>query len=292
VGVVVRQRRRVLWATVGAAAVLAATTSAAKAAVTVGFTDYFGPPPPALCINPSPQDLVQATGPAAGGYTVPVVPGQSLVVSSWSHHAAVGSVPIGFKVYRPVSGLTYRVVGHDGPRALTSGVVNTFSGLHLPVLPGDIIGLHTAGADTACHFNVPGQSYLLRSGDLADGQEGAFSQNLGEQLNVSALISPDDRITLGRVKRNKKRGTAKVTLNIPNPGSVFISSKQVRVLGGPRNRQVNAGGLTFVVGAAPIAKTKLLARGKLRVEIVISYVPAGGAGVTHKFTVKLRKRLR
>jgi hypothetical protein len=292
VGVVVRQRRRVLYAVVGAAALLAATASPAKAVVTLGYIDHFGPPPPALCINPDPTDLVQATGPAAPSYTVPAAPGQSLVVTSWSHHAAPGSAPVEFKVYRLVSGPTYRVVGHDGPRPLASGAVNTFSGLHIPVLPGDVIGLHTGAAPTACHFNAPGQSYLFRTGDLADGQQGDFQPNTGEQLNVSALIAPDDRITLRGVKRNKKRGTAKITFDVPNPGVLHLTGKQVRVLGGPRSRQVNVGPVSFDVGPAPIAKTKLLAKGKLRVEVVISYIPTGGVGgVTQKFKVKLRKRL-
>jgi hypothetical protein len=290
VGVVVRQRRRVLCATVGVGALLAATASPAKAALTLGYIDQFSPPPPALCINPDPIDLVQATGPAAPSYTVPAAPGQSLVVTSWSHHAAPGSAPVGFKIYRPVSGATYRVVGHDGPRPLSSGAVNTFSGLHIPVLPGDVIGLHTGAAPTACHFNTPGQSYLFRTGDLADGQEGVFGQNTGEQLNVSALVAPDNRLTVARVKRNRKRGTARITLQLPNPGVLHLSGKSAAIRGA-RHLQVSTGALSFVVGTVGFAREKLLARGKVRVEVQTVYAPTGGDGITQKLMVKLRKRL-
>jgi hypothetical protein len=282
--------RRALIAAGAVAALIAATSSTAKAALSLGFIDQFGPPPPALCINPTPQDLVQATGPAAPSYTVPAAPGQSLVVTSWSHNAAAGSAPIGFKVYRPVSGNTYRVVGHDGPRPLTSGI-NTFSGLHIPVLPGDVIGLHTAGASTACHFNAPGQSYLFRTGDLADGQEGAFGQNTGEQLNVSALVEPDNRLSVQEIRRNKKRGTARITLDTPNPGVIHLGGKGAAIRG-TRSRPVESGPFSFVLGALGFAREKLLARGKVRVIAQISYIPTGGAGSFLPVKLTLRKRLR
>jgi hypothetical protein len=286
-----RHGRRAFLAVAATAALLATPAATAKAAVTLGFIDQLGPAPPALCINPDPIDLVEASGPAAPSFTVPAIAGQSLVIASWSHHASAASAPLEFKVYRPVGGSTYRVVAHDGPRPLSSGTVNTFSGLHIPVLPGDVIGLHTGAAPTACHFNQPGESYLYRSGDLADGQQGDFLLNNGELLNVSALVAADNRYGVSQVKRNKKRGTARVTLDLPNPGSLFLSGKQIRVLGGPRNLQVNAGPVSFVVGAAPIAKTKLLAKGKLRVEVQVVYAPTGGDGTTQKLIVKLRKRL-
>jgi hypothetical protein len=285
-----RHGRRALLATVAAAALLGASPAPAGAAVSVGFVNFSGPPPPALCINPDPIDLVQASGPAAPSYTVPVIPGQASVISSWSHHAATGSAPLAFKVYRPLGGSTYQVVAHDGPRPLTSGAVNTFSGLHIPVQPGDVIGLHTGAASTACHFNAPGESYLYRSGDLPDGQQGSFLLNDGEYLNVSALVEPDNRITVSGIKRKKRRGTARVTLSIPNPGELHLLGKSVRIRGA-HNLQVGPGSLSFVIGTLGFAKEKLLARGKVRVEVQIVYAPTGGTGVTQKLPVKLRKQL-
>ncbi len=270
---------------------MAAPVSRATAALEIGFTDQFGPAPPALCINPDPIDLVQAIGPPAAFYTVPPAPGQSLLITSWSHHAAAGSAPIEFKVYRPVGGATYSVVGHDGPRPLNSGVLNTFSGLHIPVLPGDVIGLHTAAASTACHFNAPGQSYLFRTGDLADGQQGVFQPNNGEQLNVSALVVPDNRLTVRGVKRNKKRGSARITLGIPNPGELHLAGAGVKIRGA-RHRSVQAGNLSLLVRAFGRARDKLLDRGKVRVVAQISYVVAGAPGSFLPVKLTLRRRLR
>ena len=286
-----KRPHRAFLATSATVALLAAPVSQAKAALEIGFTDQFGPAPPALCINPDPIDLVQAIGPPAASYTVPAGLGQSLVIASWTHHAAAGSAPIEFKVYRPVSGATFRVVGHDGPRPLNSGAVNTFSGLHIPVSPGDVIGLHTSAAPTACHFNAPGQSYLFRGGDLADGQEGAFGPNTGEQLNVSALVAPDNKLTVTAIKQRKRKGTARITIDIPNPGVLHLLGKSVRIRG-MRDLQVSAGPLSFVVGTLGFAKEKLLERGKVKVEVQMVYAPTGGVGVTQKLKVKLRKQLR
>jgi hypothetical protein len=285
-----KRSHRALVATLATAALLAVPVSQAKAALEIGYTDQFGPAPPALCINPDPIDLVQAIGPPAASYTVPAGLGESLVITSWTHHAAAGSAPIEFKVYRPVGGATYMVAGHDGPRPLNSGAVNTFSGLHIPVLPGDVIGLHTGAAPTACHFNAPGQSYLFRSGDLADGQQGVFQPNNGEQLNVSALVAPDNRLTVTGIKRKKRRGTARVTIDVPNPGVLHLLGKSVRIRG-KRDLQVSAGPLSFVVGTLGFAKEKLLDRGKVKVEVQMVYAPTGGVGVTQKLKVKLLKQL-
>ena len=276
-------------ATAVAVAALAASASPANAVVSVGYIDQSGPAPPALCINPDPIDLVQAIGPPAAFYTVPPAPGQSLLITSWSHHAAAGSAPIEFKVYRPMGGATYRVVGHDGPRPLSSGTVNTFSGLHIPVLPGDVIGLHTGAAPTACHFNVPGQSYLYRSGDLADGQQGDFQPNTGEQLNVSALVEPDNRLTVRGVRHNRKRGSARITLGIPNPGELHLAGG-VKIRGA-RHRSVQAGNLSLLVRAFGRAREKLLETGKVRVVAQISYVVAGAPGSFLPVKLTLRRRL-
>jgi hypothetical protein len=153
-----------------------------------------------------------------------------------------------FKVFRGTGPNTYRVVGHDGPRNLSSGVVNTFSGLRIPVRPYDVIGLHTTGASSACLFNAPGDRNFFWSGDLADGQEGVFTENLGERVNVTAVVEPDNRFTFGKVKLNEEKGTARLTLSVPNPGEltgtgsgVAVVSKSVPVAG-PVNLKIRTKG--------------------------------------------------
>jgi hypothetical protein len=118
---------------------------------------------------------MQPTVTSGNGYVVPK-PG---AVISWSTNAAAGSGQmLELKMFRQVSGATYSVVGHDGPRALTGGVENTFSA-HIPVQAGDVLGLNSANAGSvpnACLFSALSDSYLGRNLDLADGASGFFGR--------------------------------------------------------------------------------------------------------------------
>jgi hypothetical protein len=275
-----------------AALSLTAGASPAGAVVTIGQLAP-GSPPPAICINPTPQDLLQSPVTSGNSYAVPLLGVPSLIVTSWSHSAAAGSAPLTFKVYRGTGPNTYRVVGHDGPRTLASGVVNTFSGLRIPVRPNDVIGLHTAGAATACEFNAPGDRSFVRNGDLADGQEGTFTENPGERLNVTAVVAPDNRFTFGKVKLDKEKGTARLTLGVPNPGELTGSGKGVKVAGAAViSKSVPAAGpVNLKIGAKGKKKRKLNETGKVKVKPKITYTPAGGDPSTQSITVKLKKSI-
>ena len=99
------------------------------------------------------------------GGTSYVVPGTG-TITSWSHQARAGSGQMfSFKVFRKVADpATYMVVGHDGPRSLTGGALNTFAGISIPVKPGDLIGINSgSGTMTACVFDVLGETYWYTS---------------------------------------------------------------------------------------------------------------------------------
>jgi hypothetical protein len=109
-----------------------------------------------------------------------------------------------------VSGLTYTAVGHDGPRPLAGGALNTFPS-SIAVKPGDVIGLsyNVAPPAKAAVFVVPRESYLFRNGNLGDGESDAFTQSQGCRVNATAVFVPSNTFGLGAVERNKKKGTAK-----------------------------------------------------------------------------------
>jgi hypothetical protein len=267
---------------------LAASASPAGAAVTIGQLAPGSPPPTACSVS---QDLVQPPVTSGNPYTVPALPAPFLIVTSWSHNAAAGSAPLTFKVYRGTGPNTYRVVGHDGPRALSSGVVNTFSGLRIPVRAGDVIGLNTTGASTACEFDAPGERNFFRNGDLADGQEGTFLESPGERVNVTALVEPDNRFTFGKVKLNEEKGTARLTLSVPNPGELTGSGKGVKVAGAAViSKTVPAAGpVNLKIGAKGRKKHKLNETGKVKVKPKITFTPTGGDPSTQSKKLKLRK---
>jgi hypothetical protein len=185
-------RGRRSWIALAAGLIgLAITALPASAAVTIGQLAP-GSPPSASC-NASPFDAVPATVSSGNTYSVPVAG----TVTSWSTNAAAGAGQmLTMKIFRKIGEpRTYMVVGHDGPRPLTPGSVNTFPA-SIPVEPGDLLGLNDVNATfttpNACAFNAPGDVLHEREGDLPDGASGNFDvteSNL--RPNVTASIEPD-----------------------------------------------------------------------------------------------------
>jgi len=168
-------------------AALAASSSGAAASVTIGQT---GSDPFTGCLGVNTYDLVQPTVTTSTSYVAPTTG----VITAWSHSARDEATKqqVTMKVWRLVSGNTYTAVGHDGPRTLTVGVVNTFGGIGVPVQQGDVLGLNvSAGAYTACFFPASGESVLQSTGNTADGEEATFGSVPGSRANISAVVEPD-----------------------------------------------------------------------------------------------------
>jgi IPT/TIG domain-containing protein/PASTA domain-containing protein len=151
--------------------------------------------PGAICGNGEFEVLAGGTG--GSTYRTPA-PG---VITSWSTSAAEGSgQELGFKVYRPLAGGNFLVVGHDGPRPLTPSVLNTFA-VSIPVQAGDLIGNNDENADAvanACDFNTGdvGDSIIYSEGNFPDGATFAEEGTNAEVLpNVSATLFPAPTIS-------------------------------------------------------------------------------------------------
>jgi hypothetical protein len=270
-----------------AAASLAASASPAAASVTIGQLA----PDPASVTCASTFDRTQLTVTSGNTY---VVPGAG-TITSWSHNARAGAgQTLTMKVFRKVADpARYMVVGHDDRPNLTEGVVNTFPA-SIPVKPGDVIGLNnpTPGPVTACLFSAPG-SILFRSASLADGEQGDFTTSaLDRRVNVSAVFVPSNAFTLGKVKRNEKKGTATLTATVPNPGELTGSGKGVKVASAAViSKTVSAPGeVKLKIRAKGKKKATLNETGKVKVKPKITYTPTGGDPATQSRKLKLKKR--
>jgi hypothetical protein len=283
-------RRLIAVALLGGLTSLSASASQAVASVTVG---QLAPGvPQAYCSGSVPYDGVQPTVTSGNSF---VVPGKG-VITAWSNKSGPDSgQTMTFKVYRPLGGQGYMVVGHDGPRPLQASALNTFT-TAIPVQSGDVIGLHygETSALTACNFDAT-DTYLERSGDLADGQFGNFPPYAVccfYRLNVTALVEPTSSFTLGKVVRNNKRGIATVTANVPNPGDLSVSGKGVKdvsAAGAVSAKSVSPGAATLTIKSRGKQKRILESTGKVKVRPVITYTPTGGEPTTQVLKLKLRK---
>lgn len=90
------------------------------------------------------------------------------------------------------------------------------------------------------------------------------------------------------IKRNKKKGTAKVPVTVAAPGTLVLSGKKIK----QRTRAVPAGTTKLTVAAKGKARKKLLKTGKVKVKLTLTFTPAGGMPATATKTIQLKRIVR
>jgi hypothetical protein len=276
--------RRALQLTCLTALLAAVFAPSAGASITLGQLAP-GAVPPADCANPMAFDVLQPTVTSGNGYVSPV----NGKITSWSHNAGPDAMQaLAFKVFRNVSGTTFQVVAADiGFRPLISGNVNTFSGLSIPIQAGDVIGMND-GPPSACAFFVPGDSMTELSGDRQVGDPPAvFGARADRRMNLTAVVQPTNSFELGAVTRNKKKGTATVTVTVSNPGRLIASGKGVK--GGAGKNAAAAGVVKLPIKAKGKKGRTLRRAGKVKLKVTVTYTPTGGDALKKPLKVKLKR---
>ena len=90
-------------------------------------------------------------------------------------------------------------------------------------------------------------------------------------------------------KLNKKKGTAKLQVKVPGPGSLKLAGKS---LAKSKATPDQASKVKLKVAPKGKLKKKLRKRGKLTVKPSITFTPDGGEAATKKATVKLKYKRR
>jgi hypothetical protein len=99
---------------------------------------------------------------------------------------------------------------------------------------------------------------------------------------------PSNEFSFGKVKKNKRKGTAKLTVNVPGRGELDLA-KTHRVKPGDETADA-AGKEKLVVESRRRARKKLNADGKAKVNPKVTYAPDGGGPNTKRKKIKLVKR--
>jgi hypothetical protein len=220
-------------------------------------------------------------------------------ITSWTVNQTVNAgQQLTMKVFRKVDDPhTYRVVGHDGPATLTpDGTVGNSFAASIQVQRGDVLGFHIITPGVKCVFPVPGEQFLLGNpSDLGDGASGPFDVDTADnaRLDIQATFVPNNTFSLGKVSRNKKKGTATLSLNLPNPGDLAASGKGVGAISASRaavSKSVDAGTAQLLIKAKGKRRATLNATGKVKLKPKITYTPTGGSPSSQSVKVKLIKR--
>jgi hypothetical protein len=149
---------------------------------------------------------------------------------------------------------------------------------------------------------LPG-SPAIDAGDPADfppsDQRGiARPQGSASDIGAFELVpaaSPSNAFRFGRLRRNKRRGTAILTVILPGPGTVSLAGKGVAAGHGRRpaaaSKAVGAAGpVKLPIRARGKAKRRLRRRGKVKLRVKVTYTPTGGSPNTRAKSVKLIRR--
>jgi hypothetical protein len=244
--------------------------------------------PPFSCGGPT--DWTQPTVTAGNSY---VVKGAG-TITSWSTIGLPGAADLKLKVFRPVAGLTYTVVGQD-TRNVRLAVLQTFP-TSIEVSAGDVLGLNSLGTGAGCVFSAPGETRYFSAGDQPNGAQVTFSTGTDQRLNVSAEIKPTNTFSFGETTRNKKKGTATMSLDVPGPGEAAVAGSgvmEVLTAGGATSAKSipAAGKVKLLIKARGKKRKKLNQTGKVKVEPRVTYTPTGGDPSTQSVKVKLKKNL-
>ena len=207
-----------------ALALMAAALSlpAPAAAATIGSIA-----PPGLtggCGNCDGIQAATAPFPSSPSYAVPT---GRWTITSWR---AMGddtvSGQLQLRIYRPTGVVDqWTLVAQTGLETFAPNVP-TAHPASLSVKAGDVLGL-TTGPNV-----IDGTPYFYGgvAGDEMKGLPGitpaiggvygpdGLGSNPEERLNVEATLIPSNRFTIGKAKRNKRKGTAKLAVKLPGPG--------------------------------------------------------------------------
>ena len=143
--------------------------------------------------------------------------------------------------------------------------------------------------DTIGRANLDGtgvdQRFIAAGGDpLGVAVDRAVPPSSGPS---SCPPRPND-FSFGKLKRNLKKGTAKLSVRVPGPGELVLAkTKRLRA---DSKQATAAGKISLRMRAYKKAATKLARRGKLKLNARVTFTPPDGAPNTKSKKVKLKRR--
>jgi len=102
-----------------------------------------------------------------------------------------------------------------------------------------------------------------------------------------SATEPDNRFRVTKLKRNKNKGTAKLTIEVNGPGTLELRDKQLK---DATKTAAEAGKFKLAVVPDKKLKSELRREGRAEVKPKISFTPEGGSELTKKKSVTLRLR--
>jgi hypothetical protein len=235
------------------------------------------------------------------------VPAGNWTITSWSAEAGTMDSQARLRVFRPgPAGDEWTLVAESTDQTIPANTSGPFA-TSIPVQGGELIGIRTSntpGDISPVYPGQPGDNTLGVSGDPPVGATAcgagsmftcgtSFTPNL---VNIAATLfaPPSNVFTFGKVKDNKKNGTATLAVNVPGPGILSLTGdgvKHQRSAGATASQVASAAGtVKLAIKPKTKIKKKLKKRGKAKVKVNVAYTPTGGFLAKQSERVKLVER--
>jgi hypothetical protein len=101
------------------------------------------------------------------------------------------------------------------------------------------------------------------------------------------VAPPSNDFSLGKATKNKRRGTAKLKVNVPGAGGVELA--RTKNVMGANKRAESAGTVTLLVRSRGKARKRLDLRGTARVAVKVTFSPDGGDPASERTRLRLVK---
>jgi PKD domain len=141
-------------------------------------------------------------------------------------------------------------------------------------------GTQAGGTSVSHSYSAPGSRTVIVTAKDSAGGESATTGTV--------LVKARNFFSFGKLSLNRKKGTATLAVNIPEPGAIVTSGKGIKKV---TVRSAKAGTVKVPLKAAGKGLKHLDAKGKLRALLKIAYSPIGGDTNTKRRKVILQKRL-
>jgi hypothetical protein len=215
-------------------------------------------------------------------------------VVQWRIRVGDSTGATNFRIIRPLPGGLFTGAGSTGSVTPPIDATSSYAVQRpMKIKIGDYIGLDSPESPGA-EFFVAGGAAIRNEWQprLADGSPGHPPLRTNPyEIAINAEIDPTSTFTIDAIKRNKRRGTATLTVTVPNPGELTGAGRGVKVADEATvSKQVRKpGSVKLLIKAKGRKKRKLNSTGKVKVKPKITFTPTGGDPTTEMVRLKLKK---
>lgn len=134
-----------------------------------------------------------------------------------------------------------------------------------------------------------GQTVRIR---IANAVGDSYFNTMVDNVAIASAPIPN-AISRGKLALNKKKGTGKLAINVPGPGTLTAVSKGNRkTIKTVTLTATAAGALQVPLNPTGFGRKALKNKGKLKAQLEVTFTPTGGAPNTQLYKVTLKKTLK